>query len=375
MQLHRNIGVFIPSAASHPVTTCIPRLLFVFLRWSGLVEEPKKQYKLRKTWIFLCCMVLLAWSHTLAGYIIYFEAHRTGQILAYLLIMPCSIVIWYTIQQKRKRLMTLMRKLQIMYSSNHVKTSQCFAFIIFGLPLIYCIALFFCFFTTRSHIGIFDKTLTSPLVRTMFICIVRCLQFFCFPTFHCVIALLYCILCLRCTTLIRKLAQEINMCSPESFGPGDQFSILRRKSEIDCILDIIQDIFSLPSFFIVLSSFLSLYRVLAFNLTSRVIHYSSLTATVSLFYGVTGFFCFTSILWVAGGVPVELNKLKEKFYKKVHLRFIVLAITKEPKYKQEILEAPEFVLTGCGILSYRRSSILTLVGTLLTYTVLIINTI
>ncbi|GFU34515.1 uncharacterized protein NPIL_643181 [Nephila pilipes] len=226
MQLPRNIGVFIPSAASHPVTTYIPRLLFVFLRWSGLLET-----------------------------------------------------------------------------------------------------------------------------------------------------LLYCILCLRCTTLIRKLAQEINPCSPEAFGPGEQFSILRRKSEIDCILDIIQDIFSLPSFFVVFSSFLSLYRVLAFNLTSRVIHHSSLTATVSLFYGVTVFFCFTSILWVAGGVPVELNKLKEKFYKKVLLRFIVLAITKEPKYKQEILEAPEFVQTGSGILSYRKSCILTLVGTLLMYTVLIINTI
>ncbi|GFT43924.1 uncharacterized protein NPIL_646371 [Nephila pilipes] len=297
MQLSRNTDVSNPGAASRPVTMCIPRLLFVFLRWSGLVEEPKKQFKLRKTWIFLCCMVLLAWSYTLAGYIIYFEAHRTGQILAYLLIMPCSIVSWYAMQQKRKRLITLMRKLQIMYSPNRIKTSQCFTFVIFGLPLIYYAALFFCFITTRSHIGIFEKTLTSPLERTTFICIVRYLQFSCFPTFHCVIALLYCILCLRSTTLIRKLAQEINMCSPESFGPGEQFSILRRKSEIDCILDITQDIFSLPSFFVVFSSFLSLYRVLAFNLTSRVIHHSYLTATVSLFYGTTGFFCFTSILW------------------------------------------------------------------------------
>ncbi|GFU45843.1 uncharacterized protein NPIL_572411 [Nephila pilipes] len=90
-----------------------------------------------------------------------------------------------------------------------------------------------------------------------------------------------------------------------------------------------------------------------------------------LFYGITNLVSLTAILWSAGGLPVDQLKLKEAFYKKVHLRFLKVVYDEDLQCKRELLDKPEFVLNGCNIFSYTRSSILAAVGTLLTYTLLV----
>ncbi|GIY04271.1 uncharacterized protein CDAR_253871 [Caerostris darwini] len=85
-------------------------------------------------------------------------------------------------------------------------------------------------------------------------------------------------------------------------------------------------------------------------------------------------FYVTSILWIAGGLPIEMNKCKEVFHRKTHARLLYGDETEVMNLKNDLFHEPEFVMTGCDILSIRRSTILGLVGTILTYTVLIMTT-
>ncbi|GIX75016.1 hypothetical protein CEXT_555741 [Caerostris extrusa] len=73
------------------------------------------------------------------------------------------------------------------------------------------------------------------------------------------------------------------------------------------------------------------------------------------------------------GVPIELNEFKAVFYKKAFVRMMSSTTLEEPKLERWLFDKPHFVFTGCDIVSYRRSTVLAVVGTLLTYTVLVIN--
>ncbi|GFU33340.1 uncharacterized protein NPIL_173871 [Nephila pilipes] len=129
-----------------------------------------------------------------------------------------------------------------------------------------------------------------------------------------------------------------------------------------------QDTFSLPSFSVITTNLLSCCSVLGINLHEVN---SKARVTSVLFFGIPNLISLIAVLWTAGGLLVEQHKLKGTFYKKVHLRFLMLRYSEEPQCKRELLDMPDFVLNGCNIFSYTRSSILAAVGTLLTYTLLV----
>ncbi|GFS51213.1 uncharacterized protein TNIN_486081 [Trichonephila inaurata madagascariensis] len=92
----------------------------------------------------------------------------------------------------------------------------------------------------------------------------------------------------------------------------------------------------------------------------------------TIFYGINAFLCVVSILWVAGALPIQMNKFKETFHSKTHARLLYYH-TKDEMYLKRDLNEPDFALTGCEMISYKRSTILAFIGTLLTYTVLVVN--
>ncbi|GIZ01966.1 uncharacterized protein CEXT_622911 [Caerostris extrusa] len=150
------------------------------------------------------------------------------------------------------------------------------------------------------------------------------------PTFTNLVALLYCILCQCCTSALTTLTQEILQMSPKQFGPYTQLDILRRKAKIDDILEKIQAIFSLPAFFLIAGNFLSLRFCWGSTCTLAKEMYRSYHMKESVFYGISSFFCLTVILWVAGGVPIQVQKLKKHFIKREHLRLLTITDFDDP---------------------------------------------
>ncbi|GFR18192.1 uncharacterized protein TNCT_129231 [Trichonephila clavata] len=192
-----------------------------------------------------------------------------------------------------------------------------------------------------------------------------------FPTLTNAIALLFCLLCVQVSTVIRRLTEDITLGSPINFITSKRLEKIKEKSEIDDILDNIQDIFSMPSLFIIVSNLSTCASVLNLYLNSHTI--SVVTYIEWALYAINSLGCLVAVLWIAGGVTVADQKFKESFHRKSKLRMFLDATPTEPRLERWLFDKPDFVFNGWGILPYRRITVFAVIGALVTYTVLIVN--
>ncbi|GBL85438.1 hypothetical protein AVEN_34621-1 [Araneus ventricosus] len=160
----------------------------------------------------------------------------------------------------------------------------------------------------------------------------------------------------------------------DAFTSSKQMTILKRKVRIEELLDNIQSAFSIPIFFIFVVNVLTCATSIGW-----ILHYewNDLSADIILQVGIfctNGFCVLIAVLWTAGGIPICLENLKNEFYKKSHQRFVLNRNLDEILIRRELFEKLDFMFTGCNIIPLRRSTLLATVGSLLTYTFLVVKT-
>ncbi|GIY21861.1 uncharacterized protein CDAR_430861 [Caerostris darwini] len=340
----------------------LPRLFLVFLRWAGFVEESDRNCKSRLIWIFFYVLHLFPSAFIVA--IFFMGRQAFEKKLASITSLACNQVIWYCLRYKRKSLTALLRKMQANHLPLYRLRVNLSIFVILCMPIIRMIAqiyirsMFLWYHNLRAIIEYF----------VLEIIIANCIIFFADLMLPCLVALLYCSLCFRCSKFIDNLTEEIENISPQQFGLCLQFDILKRKSKVDDILGDLENIFSKPSLFLIALNFVTcvyhLGTILVVSWRYRLIVFEA------LFNSVVHFICVTAVFWSAGSVPVALNKLNRTFCEKANSRLLLFRTSEGRKLKRELFEKPEFVLTGWDVIVYRRSSILTFVGTLLTYSII-----
>ncbi|GFU71859.1 uncharacterized protein TNCV_1628001 [Trichonephila clavipes] len=181
-------------------------------------------------------------------------------------------------------------------------------------------------------------------------------------------------MCLRSCALIKQLTEEILRCPVETFKTSKQFEILRRKAKIDEILNCIEDVFSIPSFLILVANlFLCSCMLLLY------LHHDKWEAPPLIIHFERALYVFSSsaclfiMLWMAGGTSIKERRFREIFYQKAQSRMLSTGNAKEPRIERWLLDKPEFVFTGWDIVSYRRNTVFAVLGTLITYSVLVVN--
>ncbi|KAG8178668.1 hypothetical protein JTE90_025590 [Oedothorax gibbosus] len=111
------------------------------------------------------------------------------------------------------------------------------------------------------------------------------------------------------------------------------------------------------------------YVLLTTQLMSYPLFYVSL-----IFYVLNSFGSLAVCLWIAGGVSVEAENFRTAFRRKVNLRKIMFAeVVNEQNSNDYLMTEQDYILSGCDLLQYKRSLIITVVGTILTYTLLLLN--
>ncbi|GFS67783.1 uncharacterized protein TNCV_4364381 [Trichonephila clavipes] len=184
------------------------------------------------------------------------------------------------------------------------------------------------------------------------------------------VVIFYISLCWHCSLQINKLAEKISRYSPEKFKKPKQLDILKNKAKIDKELQSIQSIFCMPMFLIIVGNFLICSSQLGGALIKIEFDEGNL---IFIFYFINAALCIVTTLWVAGSVPIQMSRFKEVFHQRTRERLLYYHTTDEMHLQMDLFHEPEFVFTGCNIISYRRSTILGLIGTLLTYTVLALS--
>ncbi|GFW75862.1 uncharacterized protein TNCV_4430441 [Trichonephila clavipes] len=85
-------------------------------------------------------------------------------------------------------------------------------------------------------------------------------------------------------------------------------------------------------------------------------------------------FCgLLAILWKAGSLPIEAEKLKRTYRTKYRQKLLSENKVGELRSEIDLIDTSIFVLSGCNIIYFYRSSLLALAGTILTYTVLLMS--
>ncbi|GFW81542.1 uncharacterized protein TNCV_2882191 [Trichonephila clavipes] len=367
LRVQQSLNSFsIPIPNSHALNSKnTPILLFSFLSLIGLAQQFDKTQLLRKIWILfyflllfqILDMMVLCIMSSLDGYSFKHSA-------AYVFSLFCNLVIWHSLRRKKKNLMNLLRMMDKVCPANYNKRTNITMLILLSFPFMYSVSNVLLRDRKVTMLYTYGQELQSLTLQVCVIFIKIFLQFLFHSTFPSIIAVSFCYLCLRCSFCLNRLTQKVLQYSPEEFGPTEQIEILRQKSKIDDILEHLQDIFSAPSFFVIISNIFICSSILGMTLTG--IHYKILLVTVVL-YGISNLISLIGVLWTAGGLPSEQNKLKDAFYKRAHSRFLIAMTSEETMCKREILDKPNFVLNGCSIFYYTRNSIFTLTGMLLTY--------
>ncbi|GFS87192.1 uncharacterized protein NPIL_265501 [Nephila pilipes] len=85
-------------------------------------------------------------------------------------------------------------------------------------------------------------------------------------------------------------------------------------------------------------------------------------------------FCgLVAILWKAGSLPIEAEKLKKTFRRKCRKKFLSEKKVREIQFQTDLIDTTDFAMSGCNVIYFYRSTLLALAGTILTYTVLLIS--
>ncbi|GFY58808.1 uncharacterized protein TNIN_274641 [Trichonephila inaurata madagascariensis] len=85
-------------------------------------------------------------------------------------------------------------------------------------------------------------------------------------------------------------------------------------------------------------------------------------------------FCgLLAILWKAGNLPIEAENLKRVYRRKCRQKLLSENKVCELRSEMDLIDTSNFVLSGCTIIYFYRSSLLALAGTILTYTVLLMS--
>lgn len=348
-------------------------ILYKCLYWIGLLKESDKSIRSRITTIlFFTCflaVVLDKWIYS----ILYYYEHKFIETISYLMCYFFSVLVWYAMRCKRKQLSILlsnMKKLSLCLKFTNVKG---FMYVIFLVPVTCSISMAFGRRSVLVYQLFYGYKIENFYMQVIIITIKIFLISLAFPTFINFIALFFCIQCHQFCILIRSLTNEINACPPMNFTISKQLKILQKESEIDDILEVLREYFSAVSLLVFGAYFLCSVSTLGYFVTTA---YHTLDISIGLvltLYAACSLAGMMSMLYVAGGLSIELNSFKKAFCKKLQHRMIFKQRNGEIESERGMLEKPEFELSACGILNYKRSNMLTLVGALLTYTIILFN--
>ncbi|KAF8787985.1 hypothetical protein HNY73_009528 [Argiope bruennichi] len=353
----------------------LPTFLQKFLCLTGLVSESDKNSLYRKTTIIFNVLLIYTALSIWISSLMYYSFDRLQIALTDLVDYLLILVLYCTMRRKRRLLSTTLKKVSRISARPSSKKGNFLICLLCCFPVAYSASMTFTTSDRRfgARFETYGYETQNAVVQILIISIKSFLYFFVHPTFSNLLSFLYCVLCNRCCSVIQNLTNYVLQISPKDFETSKQIYILRLKTRIDDALENIENTFSVPAFFIIVVNFLSCGTVIGWFIFVDLNYYQFDVVSESAFYGLSSFSCLTAVLWTTSGLPVQLQKFKEAYNKKEHLRMIEFNILEEPQVRRELFEKPEFVLSGCDMIFFRRSTVLAVFGTLLTYTVLIVN--
>lgn len=347
---------------------------FKIFTWTGLIVKANKSFRDRITnyifYIYIIATVFDVFGSLVASDNIS-DLHALKVTFTYLTSYFLTIITWYLLWWKRYEFSTLLRHIERCSVFIYTKKIRCLMYLITAiLPLVY-VSL-----TVTNEIGHgyycsygYNFTNTYAILA---ISGTRCSMYaIIYPVLSDMLVCQYCTLCIMCTKSIFSLRCEIERCTIYAFDIPKQVDILKRESRILDLLLNFQTVFSTPSFLMFATHYCVCSSMLGWIVLGE--HVSDTKFLLTLLYFANSLACLFVFVWVPGQLPIEMDKFKEVFRRKSRQRWMLLRIAEEDVFGKAFIEKPTLTFSGCDIITFRRNSILAIIGTILTYTLLVVT--
>ncbi|GFQ92712.1 uncharacterized protein TNCT_669551 [Trichonephila clavata] len=343
----------------------IPMLLYKCLSWTGLVEEPTRHPLdriIEITFKTILILVSLDWLISSGVSFHSLDWKTTTTNLAICVLVAGTYLAMYS---KRDILTVALHNLG---SSSNEKIINFNLIVICSMPVMLSTFRVIAHHndSVSSQFETYEYTISNVWISIVLLSIKFLFYALVHPTFTSLVSLSYCIFCQLYCCQINSLTKKVLQFSPEEFSPTKQMDILVQKAKIDKLLESVQAIFSVPSFFLIAIYFLMCVSVI--RNTIEVESFLSCVTVDVMLRPFIDFNCLFFMLWISSGVPVQMKKLKHAFSEKVRARLLYNRNLREIQPKGKLFGQSEFIFTGCDIILYKRSTLLTILGTLLIYT-------
>ncbi|KAG8185298.1 hypothetical protein JTE90_023906 [Oedothorax gibbosus] len=299
--------------------------------------------------------------------------------IGYVTSVSFIILLMFLLQRKKEQMTNLLRCLQA--SSMRIDDNQTNLIVI---VILFLCPSFYSFLTVVIFVIQDEKQLftfyfygyrfgTTPIWMYV-ITFIKCLYVnFVYQSFGNLVTVVYCKFCRHCSLQLRQLNVEIKNCPPKSFTPSRQLEILQNKRRILDNLFAVEENLSSPSLVLCLALFVSCMASLGSFLTN-IYSENSIFEYVDVFYTLSnGLLALSAIFGTAGQVPIEIEDFGVIFQRKLEDRMFTGIIDDNIRIGKCFIDNPRFVLSGLRVIFYTRDLILTTIGTILTYALLVMN--
>lgn len=343
------------------------------LHWIGIISDSDDESLQRRCSfrIFQVLIIFTIGNHFVG---LMFDIAHVVQLkleIIFLASIILSSLAWYTIRRNRKQLSLLLISFEKVQFKTYSKINN--ILLLYHLTFLFTFTFEGASYASSSRLFLYGLQVESIFLKIILFTLKAFIYYAVYPTFVSLVMLLYFSLCYRCCQGLNSLTEEIQSCTPEYFTVTKQLDILGREQYIEDALNQLQNVFSIPSFFAFAAHFCSCSGILGLVLIGALPFMPVGTTIQISLYFVNSLCYIIACSWFVGGVSISMEKFKLEFSQKAQRRMCVLRTTQEWRFDRDLYQRPSLVLSGCDILYFTRNSILAVAGTLLTYTILILN--
>ncbi|GFY78502.1 uncharacterized protein TNIN_14561 [Trichonephila inaurata madagascariensis] len=349
------------------------------LKWFGFIQNHNPSFK--STFIAAILQISMVVIY-LDIFVMYFIATAHDNLLLKIVVeklysISTTMIVMVMLIRRRRALTSLLNKTYFIchpFSQKMINTiTSCVLILLFSYGATFLLIYKYGGDDYALVFFFYKMPLESEMLKHLIVYSKAFVYFFFYPTFSNLVVLVFCTACHRCSHSLSNLSKELEKCSSKTFTVDVQVKYLKCRRRIIKLLEKTQDVFS-PIIFLICSASFSC----CFAMLGQLIFYSYKNGGLSflsdtLFNSLSALISLISMFWIPGEVPIEMNKFDQAIRKKYELRAVSGVISENSSVERAFFEGQVFVLSACNLIFFTKESVLTVLGTILTYGLLIIS--
>ena len=358
-------------------------IILKILFWSGInVYKEKNQinssiiFRLRfAAPIFLYLSYIDYWVMSYRN--LTYEWQEYQVVISYVASNTLCLLLWHILFIRKKNIKTLLKRIELACNDilvdkpQKMSTNISIFFVTIFIPILYsCISVFLMSHEDSNHYYTFftygHKMKEFTLTLKIYLFLKTVISVMLDPMFTSIVTVLYCTLCHRCYLLLHECYHRFAKILHNNSEPTSSVYVIQATkdySKIIQILECLQAVFSLPTFFLVLVDFLSSFSTLASVLTVKLEERAPADTAENAFVFVYSVLLLAATIGYAAQIPIAESRIHNCFQRlneKILWRRYDGVVEKSDILPIKVVrERPIFVLSGCDIIYFKRGAVLT----------------